>query len=258
VSEAPRGSRLGKAALLAASVVASLAAAELLARFAWPLPPPAAPRAVARVCGACAPLYELDPAQPGISAQATRDRVYAIPKPPGAFRILVLGDSIAFGAQVRRSEAFPERLEIALARQGRPVEVVNAGTSGYSAWNEERWFAERGRAFAPDLVLVAACLNDAVDPLPHWTRGVPVLDRIPDAAIPAADYHARKIAPLVRWRAWRCAWRSARRSAGASRRCCCRGSSRGFRSRPGHPRCARRAAGAGRLTSRSKTISRST
>lgn len=200
MSKAIRGRRLAQAALLLASLAASLAAAELLARFAWPLPAPEAPRAIARLCGACAPLYELDPAQPGISAQATRDRVYEIPKPPGVFRILVLGDSIAFGAQVRRSEAFPEQLEALLAQRGRPVEVVNAGVSGYSAWNEERWFAERGRAFEPDLVLLAACLNDVVDPLPHWSRGVPVLGDVPDAAIPDPDYHARKILPLVRWR----------------------------------------------------------
>ncbi len=115
----------------------------------------------------------------------------------------MLGDSVAFGAQVRRSEAFPERPETSLAAGGRPIEVVNSAVSGYSTWNEARWLAERGREFEPDLVLVATCWNDVVDPLPHWARGVPVLEDIPPEAIPDPEYHARKIEPLVRWRTWK-------------------------------------------------------
>jgi lysophospholipase L1-like esterase len=115
---------------------------------------------------------------------------------------------------VRRSNAFPDRLEAALDSPERRVEVVNAGVPGYSAWNEERWFAERGRAFEPDLVLVAVCLNDVVDPLPHWARGIPVLAEIPDAAIPNPEYHRRKVLPLVRWRSAE-VWLSERSALGA-------------------------------------------
>ena len=196
----PRMSRPANAALLAGSLGVALLAGELFFRFALPTPAAKPPRPSARLCGACTYLYELDPDRPGISEQRTRDRAYAIPKPAGAFRILVLGDSVAYGARVRRREAFPERLEASL---GGRFEVVNAAVSGYTAWNQARWLEERGAAFAPDLVLVAACLNDVVDPLPHWARGVPVLDEIPAEAIPNPEYHARKIAPLVRWRAWK-------------------------------------------------------
>jgi lysophospholipase L1-like esterase len=202
------------ASLVAASLAAALLAGELWFRLVQTTPRPLPPRAVARPCGSCAPLYELDPSRRGISAQATRDDAVAIPKPPGVFRLLVLGDSIAYGAQVRRSESFPERLEGLLARDGRRVEVVNAGVPGYSAWNEERWFAERGRAFEPDLVLVAVCLNDVVDPLPHWARGIPVISEVPDTAIPNPEYHRRKIAPLVRWRSAK-VWISERSALGA-------------------------------------------
>jgi lysophospholipase L1-like esterase len=200
---APRGPRGATAALAAGSLALALGAGELVFRFALPTPKAKPPLATARPCGECGYLYELDPAAPGISPQRTRDRPVAIPKPPGVFRVLVLGDSIAFGAQVRRSEAFPDHLEARLTARGHRVEVVNAGVSGYSAWNERRWLAERGPAFEPDLVLAAACWNDVVDPLPHWARGVPVLSAIPEEAIPNPEYHARKIEPLVRWRAFK-------------------------------------------------------
>jgi lysophospholipase L1-like esterase len=195
--------RRANAALLAGSLGLSLVCGEIAFRVALPTPAAKPPTPAARPCGGCAPLYELDPARPGVSEQRTRDRVYAIPKPPAVFRILVLGDSIAYGARVRRRDAFPERLEASLAASGQPVEVVNAGVSGYTTWNEARWLEERGRAFEPDLVLVATCLNDVVDPLPHWARGVPVLSGIPAEAIPNPDYHASKIEPLVRWRTFK-------------------------------------------------------
>jgi lysophospholipase L1-like esterase len=209
-----RNRALANAALLAASLAAALLGGELLFRFAFPTPRPRSPTPVGRTCGSCAPLYELDPSRPGISPQATRDDAVAIPKPPGVVRILVLGDSIAYGSQVRRADAFPDRLEAALDDRARRVEVVNAGVPGYGPWNEERWFAERGRAFEPDLVLVAVCLNDVVDPLPHWARGIPVIAEVPDAAIPDPEYHRRKIAPLVRWRSAK-VWLSERSALGA-------------------------------------------
>jgi lysophospholipase L1-like esterase len=197
------GRRLATAGLLAASLAVALLAGELVFRFAIPTPASKPPRAVARTCGDCGYLYELDPAHPGISEQRTRDRPVEIPKPSGRFRILVLGDSVAFGARVRRREAFPERLEASLAASALPIDVVNAAVSGYSTWNEARWLAERGSLFEPDLVLVATCWNDVVDPLPHWARGVPVLAEVPVEAIPDPEAHAREIVPLVRWRTWK-------------------------------------------------------
>lgn len=42
-------------------------------------------------------LYGLNPAHPEISTQGLRDDEVAIPKPPGLWRILILGDSITYG-----------------------------------------------------------------------------------------------------------------------------------------------------------------
>ena len=78
-------------------------------------------------CGDCPELYINNPDHPEISTQGLRDREFAVPKPPGLLRILVLGDSVAFGHGVAASEAFPRVLEDLLNSADRPVEVVNGG-----------------------------------------------------------------------------------------------------------------------------------
>lgn len=45
-------------------------------------------------------------------------------------RIVVLGDSLVAGFNIRVSEAFPAQLESALKAKGHNVEVINAGVSG--------------------------------------------------------------------------------------------------------------------------------
>jgi len=159
-----------------------------------------------RLCDDCGYVYELNPAMPQINYQGLRGRTYPIPKPPGAFRILLLGDSVAFGMQVRGYEMFSSRLEEALG-----VEVVNTAVSGYSTFTERMYFRERGVHFEPDLVLVAVCLNDVVDPLPHWNRGLAVVGHVPPEAIPNPRYHEEEVMPRFRYRQWKA--RLAARSA---------------------------------------------
>jgi acyl-CoA thioesterase-1 len=45
-------------------------------------------------------------------------------------RIVVLGDSLVAGFQIKTSDAFPAQLERALKAKGHAVEVINAGVSG--------------------------------------------------------------------------------------------------------------------------------
>jgi lysophospholipase L1-like esterase len=153
------------------------------------------------LCEGCRRLFELNPDHPSVGPQRTRDRSYAIPKPPGVFRILVLGDSVALGQQVRRRESFPERLELALDRPGRRVEIVNAGVGGYTPYNELHYFLEVGRGFEPDLVLAEFCMNDVVDPLLHWQRSRRLFE-IPAEAIPNPAYHEAVAEPRFRRRMW--------------------------------------------------------
>jgi lysophospholipase L1-like esterase len=83
------------------------------------------------------------------------------PRVPGVPRVLVLGDSFTEGQGVREAHTFPRRLEQQLRAEGTPVEVVNCGQRGRD-FPEIFADFQRHQALAPDLVLYAMVLNDAV------------------------------------------------------------------------------------------------
>lgn len=83
-------------------------------------------------------------------------------KPPGVFRVLVLGDSFTYGQAMQRDDAFPARLERLLQMNNPPssVEVINWGIKGYST-TQEFELLKRGYAkIKPDLVILQITLND--------------------------------------------------------------------------------------------------
>jgi lysophospholipase L1-like esterase len=89
-----------------------------------------------------------------------RDRDHAVAKPPGVYRIVVLGDSIAAGLHVERNEdVFPPILERLLESRGRRAEVINLAVSGYNTQQEVETLREKGLQYHPDLVLVAYTMS---------------------------------------------------------------------------------------------------
>ncbi len=120
-----------------------------------------------------------------INEQGFRDRPRTPHPTPGVYRILVLGDSVAFGYGVNEDEAFPQQLERALVQAGASVEVLNFGVNGYNPYTEAALFADRGTAYNPDLVLVQFCINDLADPTLHFDAQTRLhLGTIPDEAFP--------------------------------------------------------------------------
>lgn len=86
-------------------------------------------------------------------------------KAPGVKRLLVLGDSIAFGFGVREADTFARRLEGLLNQapgQSR-WEVINAGVSAYNTTIEVNYFHEQGFRYQPDQVVLAFYWNDIHD-----------------------------------------------------------------------------------------------
>ncbi|MCA8949249.1 MAG: SGNH/GDSL hydrolase family protein [Planctomycetes bacterium] len=107
-------------------------------------------------------------------------------KPPGTFRILVLGDSVSYGTGVNDEVTFLRRWEQTLNESGdRHFEVVNTGHPMYDTSQELALFRDEGLALDPDLVLLVYVVND-IEP----TRDVveqALLGKAPDPAEVLAD-----------------------------------------------------------------------
>lgn len=98
------------------------------------------------------------------NAWGMRDLDRTLEKPPGVFRILLLGDSFMEALQVSFDESFPSRLEELLTEAtGRPIEVINAGVSGWGTDDELTYLARSGLQFEPDLVFIAMTLHNDVN-----------------------------------------------------------------------------------------------
>jgi hypothetical protein len=100
-----------------------------------------------------------------INAAGVRDDRELGPKPPGEFRIAVLGDSMVMAVQVPLADTFVRRLEDRLNGGGaRRYRVINAGVQGYGTVEQWLFFRHVVSAFEPDLVLLTVFVgNDAVE-----------------------------------------------------------------------------------------------
>lgn len=99
-----------------------------------------------------------------------RDFAYSPEKPPGTFRIIVIGDSFTYGGKGHFDDAFPKRLERMLnlnnnatgdpSTGAKKVEVLNWGVPGYSSAQEETMVKRALRRWSPDLIVLEITLND--------------------------------------------------------------------------------------------------
>jgi hypothetical protein len=95
-----------------------------------------------------------------------RDIEHLIPKPPGVFRILGLGDSFTFGVGASFDDTYLFRMERTLnARPGYhpEVEVIKAGVPRFYPETERMLLEHYGLAYEPDLVVAGLTPNDVSD-----------------------------------------------------------------------------------------------
>ncbi|MFI5182249.1 MAG: SGNH/GDSL hydrolase family protein [Thermoanaerobaculia bacterium] len=97
--------------------------------------------------------------QISISEQGLRDESYTPHAAPGRKRVLLLGDSFAWGFGVEKRESFDTLLENRLPG----VEVVNEAVPGYGTDQELLLLEEQGLGFHPDLVLLLFHPNDLLN-----------------------------------------------------------------------------------------------
>ena len=105
--------------------------------------------------------WELRPGVLDHNSAGFRGRKTEPGKPPGVWRIAVLGDSVTYGLHVEADEAYPSVLESELdaARAGR-VEVLNFGVPGYNSFQEYTLLKTRVLPFEPDLVVLTFTPDD--------------------------------------------------------------------------------------------------
>ncbi len=122
------------------------------------LPLPDSPRVYALRPGLGPPL--------STNAHGFRGEPVDVAKPTGVRRIVMLGDSIAFGNAVAWDQTFSYVLQQLLNERAgrREFEVLNLGVSGYNTGQELATLRELGLAFSPDLIVLNVCLNDS-DPV---------------------------------------------------------------------------------------------
>ena len=115
-----------------------------------------------------------------ISSQGIRDYEYSVNKPEGVYRIIILGDSIAFGMGVELEQTFAKYLELMLNEGGaKKYEVINFSVPGYNTVQEVATLESKCLAYKPDLVIIAICGND-YQPAFNYLYPFSFLKYIPD------------------------------------------------------------------------------
>ncbi len=151
----------------------ALIACELFARLLFPAPPDPTrePQIVYRVDPEIR--YVLAPNQHGwvddgfvtTNSLGFRGNEIASPKPAGRYRVVVLGDSVAFGWGVNDGDTFCAQAEQLLRRHEkyRNAEVVNLAVPGYAVRQEVALLKRALAQLQPDLVLIGFYSNDLPD-----------------------------------------------------------------------------------------------
>jgi hypothetical protein len=100
------------------------------------------------------------------NANGLRDREMPVAKPPGTYRVLLLGDSFVEGAQVPAEDTVSRQLMNLLQGRlpGRSVDTVNAGNAGFGTAQELLYLEHDGAAYQSDLVMLVYFIdNDLPD-----------------------------------------------------------------------------------------------
>jgi hypothetical protein len=179
--------RSSKLVLAAIAVLVASGVCELAARALLPAPPDETrqPRIVYRYDPEIR--YVLSPSQQGwiddgwltINSLGFRGREVVTPKPPGSFRVVVIGDSVTMGWGVGDNETSrPSSRNCCRRFPGRSVDVVNLGVGGYDTRQEVALLKRNVSRLQPDLVLVGFYSNDVPDALDDNQAAAPSGTRI--------------------------------------------------------------------------------
>jgi lysophospholipase L1-like esterase len=103
------------------------------------------------------------PPDEGTNVDGMRDITRPVETRDGLTRIMILGDSVAYGHGVEAAQAFPQILERSMRASGRSVDVFNMALPGWSTRQERIGYEQIGRKYKPSEVILAVCLNDLAE-----------------------------------------------------------------------------------------------
>ena len=96
-----------------------------------------------------------------VNSLGFRDYEFDLEKTPDIYRIMVVGDSITFGAGVELEDTYVKETERLLLHSNlRPSQLINAGVSGYHFEHYNLFIKDNVNKFHPDHIIVGFCIND--------------------------------------------------------------------------------------------------
>lgn len=100
-----------------------------------------------------------------VNSEGFKDLDHSITKSNNTYRIIGLGDSMTFGADVEINDTWPKQLERKLNSLNFPFhfEVFNFGIPGAGTLEEVQTFKEKGLKYSPDMVILQFYRNDFED-----------------------------------------------------------------------------------------------
>jgi len=130
--------------------------------------------------------WELSPNLPGgpgndnvsTNSHGFRSPEISIRKPGGQYRIMILGDSSAFGFRVKNRETFGAVLSRMLKQKypDRDIRLINSAVAGYTTYQAAVFMKEKGWEYSPDIIIIA--FNN--DSQSEWKQDV---ERAPPAPL---------------------------------------------------------------------------
>jgi len=107
-----------------------------------------------------------------INSYGWRDKEWSLQKPPGAYRIAVLGDSFVEAFQVESNRTFLALAEYQLNQEhSLKVELMNFGRAGATQSEELLILRNRVAKFSPDMVLLFFTPGNDIDEVRRETAG---------------------------------------------------------------------------------------
>jgi lysophospholipase L1-like esterase len=97
-----------------------------------------------------------------------RDKEFDIEKPEGKYRIVVIGDSFAFGQGLPVEDRFSNIIEQKLNKHGQQYEVLNISRPGQGTADELAVLKEVVLPLSPDFIIVQWLPNDFRDGVHVW------------------------------------------------------------------------------------------